>query len=194
MDANWFNAEHNKKKALQYNKQPQTTNRVDDAFVESLLFVCWCEQAISSCPLRFAGPLSLFVAVAMVQIKEPVRATGCPTQHRAEASDEKESSSQASCSQLTFTFTGEDHTLGNALRSILVRKPGVEFAGYSIPHPNQPEMNIRLQTTGQPAIRLLRESLEDLSNICDHLDFVYDEALDEFYEKREAATKSASSA
>lgn len=82
--------------------------------------------------------------------------------------------------QLTFTLTGEDHTLGNAIRSILVRKPGVEFAGYSVPHPTQPEMNIRLQTTGEPAMQLLRESFDDLSNVCDHLDSLYDKALEDF--------------
>ncbi|PHJ21646.1 rna polymerase small [Cystoisospora suis] len=83
-------------------------------------------------------------------------------------------------SQLTFTLTGEDHTLGNTVRSILVRKAGVEFAGYSVPHPTQPEINIRLQTTGEPAMQLLRETFDDLANVCDHLDMLYDQALEAF--------------
>ncbi|CBZ52805.1 DNA-directed RNA polymerase I 16 kDa polypeptide,related [Neospora caninum Liverpool] len=94
--------------------------------------------------------------------------------------------------QLTFTLTGEDHTLGNAIRSILVRKPGVEFAGYSVPHPTQPEMNIRLQTTGESAMQLLRESFDDLANICDHLDTLYDEALEEFSRKQGESSERAS--
>ncbi|PFH37894.1 DNA-directed RNA polymerase I RPAC2 [Besnoitia besnoiti] len=93
--------------------------------------------------------------------------------------------------QLTFTLTGEDHTLGNTIRSILVRKPGVEFAGYSVPHPTQPEMNIRLQTTGESAMQLLRDSFDDLANICDHLDTLYDDALEEFNRKKRTPSAAA---
>ncbi|EPR62677.1 DNA-directed RNA polymerase I RPAC2 [Toxoplasma gondii TgCatPRC2] len=95
-------------------------------------------------------------------------------------------------SQLTFTLTGEDHTLGNTIRSILVRKPGVEFAGYSVPHPTQPEMNIRLQTTGESAMQLLRESFDDLASICDHLDTLYDEALEDFMKKQGESSEMTS--
>lgn len=40
----------------------------------------------------------------------------------------------------------EDHTLGNSLRSMLMRNKDVVFAGYSIPHPSEPKMNLRVQT------------------------------------------------
>lgn len=62
----------------------------------------------------------------------------------------------------------EDHTLGNALRYVIMKKyvqhfgsvklrastltlqsPDVEFCGYSIPHPSDPKMNIRIQTYGK---------------------------------------------
>ena len=48
----------------------------------------------------------------------------------------------------TYTFKGEDHTLGNLLRYALIKNPDVEFCGYSITHPSENEMNLRLQTTG----------------------------------------------
>ncbi|EAA16320.1 RNA polymerases L / 13 to 16 kDa subunit [Plasmodium yoelii yoelii] len=48
----------------------------------------------------------------------------------------------------TFCFENEDHTLGNCLRCILLQKEGIEFAGYTVPHPTQAEINLRIQTTG----------------------------------------------
>ena len=35
----------------------------------------------------------------------------------------------------TFTFNKEDHTLGNLLRSHLLKSPHVRFSGYKVPHP-----------------------------------------------------------
>ncbi|CAN0209296.1 unnamed protein product, partial [Hapterophycus canaliculatus] len=40
----------------------------------------------------------------------------------------------------------EDHTLGNALRHVLMENKEVDFCGYSVPHPSEPKMNLRLQT------------------------------------------------
>ncbi|KAH0373265.1 hypothetical protein KCU65_g630, partial [Aureobasidium melanogenum] len=48
----------------------------------------------------------------------------------------------------SFEFTKEDHTLGNALRYIIMKNPDVEFCGYSIPHPSEAKMNLRIQTWG----------------------------------------------
>lgn len=70
---------------------------------------------------------------------------------------------------MTFAMTGEDHTLGNALRSILAGRMDVEFVGYSIPHPTQNEMNLRLQTHDRPAVEVLGEGLDDLIGVCEHL-------------------------
>ncbi|KAG8419964.1 RNA polymerase subunit AC19, variant 2 [Metarhizium acridum] len=46
----------------------------------------------------------------------------------------------------SFEFTDEGHTLGNALRYIIMKNPDVEFCAYAIPHPSEPKMNIRIQT------------------------------------------------
>jgi DNA-directed RNA polymerase II subunit RPB11 len=49
----------------------------------------------------------------------------------------------------TYTIEREDHTLGNLVRMQLHRDPAVLFSGYRIPHPLEPRMLIKVQTTGQ---------------------------------------------
>ncbi len=49
-------------------------------------------------------------------------------------------------SSRTFAIGDEDHTLGNALRHVLMQNAKVEFAGYSVPHPSEPVVQIRVQT------------------------------------------------
>ncbi|UNI14390.1 RNA polymerase subunit AC19, variant 2 [Purpureocillium takamizusanense] len=49
----------------------------------------------------------------------------------------------------SFEFIDEGHTLGNALRYVIMKNPDVEFCAYAIPHPSEPKMNIRIQTYGK---------------------------------------------
>ncbi|KAL1178887.1 hypothetical protein V6Z11_A03G124500 [Gossypium hirsutum] len=51
-------------------------------------------------------------------------------------------------SAATFSLTDEDHTIANAVRFTLNQDPRVTFCGYSIPHPSEARVNIRVQTTG----------------------------------------------
>jgi len=68
----------------------------------------------------------------------------------------------------SFEFKKEDHTLGNALRYIIMKNPDVEFCGYSIPHPSEALMNIRIQTYGGTTAReVLEKGLDDLMDLCD---------------------------
>ncbi|KAI6207209.1 putative RNA polymerases L [Aphelenchoides fujianensis] len=46
-----------------------------------------------------------------------------------------------------FTFNKEDHTLGNLLKTQLLKDPSVLFAGYRNPHPLEHKIVLRLQTT-----------------------------------------------
>ncbi|KAJ5092162.1 hypothetical protein NUU61_007032 [Penicillium alfredii] len=48
-----------------------------------------------------------------------------------------------------FTFHKEDHTLGNLLRSRLLKTPHVLFAAYRVPHPLTPDFVLRVQTDGE---------------------------------------------
>ncbi|KAG6410625.1 hypothetical protein SASPL_128690 [Salvia splendens] len=83
-------------------------------------------------------------------------------------------------SQATFTFTDEDHTLANSIRYILNQDPRVSFVGYSIPHPSDARVNIRVQTTGDPAREVLKDSCEDLMHLCKHVTNTFDQAVAEF--------------
>ena len=76
----------------------------------------------------------------------------------------------------TYVFRGEDHTLGNALRHVLMRQKDVEFCGYSVPHPSEPFVHVRLQTTGAPARAVLDDGLKQLGGICDALAAQLDKA------------------
>lgn len=70
----------------------------------------------------------------------------------------------------TFAIGNEDHTLGNALRHILIQNSKVEFAGYSVPHPSEPIVHIRVQTNEPTtAIEALQESCETLHQQCDYV-------------------------
>ncbi|VEU43808.1 unnamed protein product [Pseudo-nitzschia multistriata] len=73
-------------------------------------------------------------------------------------------------SNRTFAIGNEDHTLGNALRHILIQNSKVEFAGYSVPHPSEPIVHIRVQTH-QPttALQALQESCETLNSQCEYV-------------------------
>ncbi|KAM0284980.1 hypothetical protein ACHAQH_001669 [Verticillium albo-atrum] len=67
----------------------------------------------------------------------------------------------------SFEFKNEGHTLGNALRFIIMKNPDVEFCAYSIPHPSEDVMNIRIQTYDGTAVSALSKGLKDLQGLCD---------------------------
>ncbi|ODQ67536.1 RNA polymerase I and III subunit [Nadsonia fulvescens var. elongata DSM 6958] len=71
-------------------------------------------------------------------------------------------------SAASFQLMNEDHTLGYSLQYVIMKNPEVEFCGYSIPHPSEPKMNIRIQTYGKiSAIDALESGLDNLIDLCD---------------------------
>jgi DNA-directed RNA polymerase I and III subunit RPAC2 len=76
----------------------------------------------------------------------------------------------------TFAIGDEDHTLGNSVRHILMNNSKIAFAGYSVPHPSEPVVHIRVQTeksgnkedeSDRPrAVDLLKEACETLITQC----------------------------
>ncbi|KAG7808653.1 hypothetical protein KL921_003735 [Ogataea angusta] len=78
----------------------------------------------------------------------------------------------------SFQISDEDHTLGNALRYMIMKNPEVEFCGYSIPHPAESKMNIRIQTYGgMSAVEALHKGLDDLVDLCTHVEDVFGEKI-----------------
>lgn len=80
----------------------------------------------------------------------------------------------------TFSLTDEDHTLANAVRFTLNQDPRVLFCGYSIPHPSDARVNIRVQTTGDPASEVLKDACQDLMLMCQHVRSTFNKAVVDF--------------
>jgi len=81
----------------------------------------------------------------------------------------------------SFQFPDEGHTLGNALRYVIMKNPLVEFCGYTIPHPSEAKMNVRIQTyEDTTAVEALEKGLDDLMDLCDVVTEKFTVARDEF--------------
>ncbi|KAL3901853.1 MAG: hypothetical protein SGCHY_000270 [Lobulomycetales sp.] len=70
----------------------------------------------------------------------------------------------------TFAIADEDHTIGNALRYIIMKNPKVSFAAYTLPHPSETRLNLRIQTDGSQSPKdALMKGLDDLEIVFQHL-------------------------
>ena len=48
-----------------------------------------------------------------------------------------------------------------------MKNPEVEFCGYSIPHPSENKLTLRIQTYGNiTAVEALHQGLDDLAELC----------------------------
>eukprot|EP00850_Spirogloea_muscicola_P024128 SM000447S16137 [mRNA] locus=s447:10056:10759:- [translate_table: standard] len=90
----------------------------------------------------------------------------------------------AAANAATFSLADEDHTLGNALRVVLNQDPRVAFCGYSVPHPSEARVNVRVQTTGDSAQDVFKDALEDLASICDFVRATFEDAVADFKSKQ----------
>jgi len=76
----------------------------------------------------------------------------------------------------TYVFKNQGHTLGNMLRDQLLRYPEVQFAGYSIPHPGEHVMHLRIQTqpgSGIATDDVLKKALRDIMLMCNHVEELF---------------------
>ncbi|GAA5821461.1 hypothetical protein JCM3770_000911 [Rhodotorula araucariae] len=63
----------------------------------------------------------------------------------------------------TLTINKEDHTLANMLRSQLLLIPAVQFAGYKVPHPLEPQVVLKVQTDGSKTpVVAIQEAITNL--------------------------------
>jgi len=83
----------------------------------------------------------------------------------------------------TFVFHGEGHTLGNALRSLLLKNPLVVFVGYTIPHPSENKMHLRVETKQVQAVQALKEALQQLQALSEHVLSTFEGAMKEYRSK-----------
>lgn len=89
----------------------------------------------------------------------------------------------------TFVLHDEDHTLGNSLRYMIMKNPDVDFCGYSVPHPSENKINLRIQTKGAPALEVLKKGLKDLSDVCSHVLVTFEAAVEEYKANHEDETE-----
>lgn len=106
-------------------------------------------------------------------------------------------------SSRTFAIGDEDHTLGNALRHVLLNHSQIGFAGYSVPHPSEPVVHVRVQTLSKQqkcsdagdsngtsgvgkltAIEALKDAALTLHDACDFLLEEVEKILPEVKEDR----------
>ena len=80
----------------------------------------------------------------------------------------------------TYSFRNEDHTLGNMLRYMLMKDSNTLFCGYSIPHPSEDLMNIRLQTKKDNTNKLMAKAMDNILEISDILSNKFQKALNDF--------------
>ncbi|KAJ1955442.1 RNA polymerase subunit AC19, partial [Dipsacomyces acuminosporus] len=86
----------------------------------------------------------------------------------------------ADLTSATFSIKEEDHTLGNSLRWAIMQNSEVDFCGYSIPHPSEAKMNVRIQTTEKTnAVEALNKGLDDLKSVCHFIKAKLHERLEE---------------
>jgi DNA-directed RNA polymerase subunit L len=79
---------------------------------------------------------------------------------------------------LEFEIEGEDHTLCNALRNILLENEDVEFVSYKIDHPTHanPIFYIKTKAPKTPTEALI-EASDKLSGLCNEALTKFQEAL-----------------
>ncbi|PFX33441.1 DNA-directed RNA polymerases I and III subunit RPAC2 [Stylophora pistillata] len=86
---------------------------------------------------------------------------------------------------------GADTEIGGQLRRLEVMPldsgedetcvtPDVMFCGYSIPHPSENRINLRIQTNGIPAVEVLRRGLSELTAMCEHMLATFETAVEEY--------------
>mmetsp|Transcript_9984 Transcript_9984/g.14978 ORF Transcript_9984/g.14978 Transcript_9984/m.14978 type:complete len:112 (+) Transcript_9984:37-372(+) len=83
---------------------------------------------------------------------------------------------------MTFVIHNEGHTLGNVLRYFVSKHEDVELCGYSIHHPSDEKLHLRVQLVKNESKKecrdVLKDSLENISGMCDHLEKLFVDACD----------------
>lgn len=85
---------------------------------------------------------------------------------------------QPDLSAATYQIHNETHTLGNALRWMLMKNPKVGFCGYSAPHPSENHIQIRIQMYDNlSSLTALLRALDDLDALFESIEDAYKASL-----------------
>ncbi|KAG6850086.1 hypothetical protein H0H93_001219 [Arthromyces matolae] len=81
-------------------------------------------------------------------------------------------------SAATYQIYDETHTIGNALRWMLMKNPKVEFCGYSAPHPSENIIQVRIQMYDKlSSLTALTEALDAMDTLCEAVEEKYKASL-----------------
>ncbi|BAF27878.1 Os11g0218100, partial [Oryza sativa Japonica Group] len=117
---------------------------------------------------------------------------GCMALHRAGLAEQRSSNRALLLSLAHGAFlhplgqagsyvqaTKRPHSASTHSSQGLCRQPNTP----SIPHPADNKVNIRVQTTGDPAIDVFKDGLQDLIVMCQHVRGTFDNAVVDFRSK-----------
>ena len=79
--------------------------------------------------------------------------------------------------EINIEIQGEDHTLLNVLKSILLEDERVEIASYDMKHVNVSEPVLYVKTDGTDQITVIKDALSKLISRCDEFNTVFSEAV-----------------
>lgn len=80
----------------------------------------------------------------------------------------------------TFVFEKEGHTFGSVITHILQSYPEVEFAGYTVPHPADFQIFLRIQAKdGYDSVDILKKGIRELEGACDIITDKFNQAITE---------------
>ncbi|KAG8714419.1 RNA polymerase subunit AC19 [Ceratobasidium sp. 394] len=84
-------------------------------------------------------------------------------------------------SAATYCIINETHTIGNTLRWMLMKNPKVEFCGYSVPHPSENKIHLRIQMYDEEdSLEALITALENLDQVTTELGSRFDDSMEAF--------------
>lgn len=91
----------------------------------------------------------------------------------------------------TFVLHKHDHTLGNSLRHMILKDPRTEFCGYSVIHPTEDNIHLRIQSKpgSGSSVQILKTGLENLKSVSQFVAMEYEDALEAFREKSQKETQ-----
>ncbi|EAY19139.1 RNA polymerase Rpb3/Rpb11 dimerization domain containing protein [Trichomonas vaginalis G3] len=81
----------------------------------------------------------------------------------------------------SMLFTGETYTMGNALRQTILQNPKVNFCGYTVPHPAETKVALRVQADDDEKITdIVLSGISDFKQWCNNTETEFDNAWSAF--------------
>eukprot|EP00921_Rhytidocystis_pertsovi_P002356 GHVQ01004028.1.p1 GENE.GHVQ01004028.1~~GHVQ01004028.1.p1 ORF type:complete len:154 (-),score=31.26 GHVQ01004028.1:1089-1550(-) len=93
----------------------------------------------------------------------------------------------------TFILHSEDHTIGNLLKTELLKDTSIRFAGYRSPHPLDRKIELRVQTEDDTSpVRAVEKALGQIRHDVMRLQEEFDRSLQEYKSDTNQEQKNAS--